>query len=106
MKKKYKRQILDYNVEKFSLIVRDNIDLFSSTEILTQAIKNATLQVNSMSGTEKIREKLKQYIEKSERLKLGHSRFYYNYWYLVEIAVDKASVLRFINALVVFMKQE
>ncbi len=43
MRKGYKKQILDYNVEKFSLIVRDDIDLFSSTKILTQDDKNAAL---------------------------------------------------------------
>ncbi len=40
-------------------MVRDDIDLFSSTKILTQANKNAALQVNSMSGAKKIREELK-----------------------------------------------
>ncbi len=43
MRKGYKKQILDYNVEKFSLMVRDDIDLFSSTEILIQADENAAL---------------------------------------------------------------
>ncbi len=79
MRKGYKKQILDYNVEKFSLMVRDDIDLFSSTEILTQADKNTALQVNSVSSAKKIREELKWYIEKNERLKLGHSRLSYNY---------------------------
>ncbi len=59
MRKDYEKQILDYNVEKFSLMVRDDIDLFSSTEILTQADKNAALQVNSVSGAKKIRKELK-----------------------------------------------
>ncbi len=73
MRKGYEKQILDYNVEKFSLMVRDDIDLFSSTEILIQVDKNTALQVNSMSGIKKIKEKLKWYIEKSKRLKLGQS---------------------------------
>ncbi len=73
MRKGYEKQILDYNVKKFSLMVRDDIDLFSSTEILTQVDENAALQVNSVSGAKKIREELKWYIEKSERLRLGHS---------------------------------
>ena len=34
MKKGYKKQILDYNIEKFILIIRDNINIFSSTKIL------------------------------------------------------------------------
>ncbi len=79
MRKGYEKQIPDYNVEKFSLMVRDDIDLFSSTEILTQANENAALQVNSVNGAKKIREKLKWYIEKSERLRLGHSRLSCNY---------------------------
>ncbi len=43
MKKGYKKQILDYNIEKFSLMIRDNIDWFSSTKILTQAGENTAL---------------------------------------------------------------
>ncbi len=35
MREDYKRQILDYNIEKFSLMVRDDIDMFSSTKRLT-----------------------------------------------------------------------
>ena len=58
MKKGYERQILDYNVEKFSLMVKDDIDMFSFAEILTQANKNVVLYVNSMSGVKKIREEL------------------------------------------------
>ncbi len=79
IKKGYKRQILDYNIEKFSLMVRDDIDLFSSTKILTQANENAPLQVNSMSDAKIIKKELKWYIEKSERLKLGYSRLNCNY---------------------------
>ncbi len=67
MRKDYKRQILDYNVEKFSLMVRDDIDLISSTKILTQTNKNAALQVNSVTGANKIREELKLCIKRSER---------------------------------------
>ena len=59
IKKGYKRQILDYNVEKFNLMVRNDIDLFSSTKILTQTDKNAALQVNSVSDAKKIKEELK-----------------------------------------------
>ncbi len=35
MRKGYEKQILDYNVKKFSQIEKDDIDLFSLTEILT-----------------------------------------------------------------------
>lgn len=73
MRKSYKRQILNHNVEKFSLIVSDNIDLFLSTKIPIQANKNSVLQINSMSGTKKIREDLRWYIERNEQVKLQHS---------------------------------
>ena len=73
IKKSYMRQILDYNVEKFSLMVRDDINIFSFTKILTQADKNAILQVNSISDVKKIREELKWYIKRSKQLKLGYS---------------------------------
>ena len=43
MRKGYEKQILDHNVEKFGLMVRDDIDMFSSTEILTKADKNTAL---------------------------------------------------------------
>ena len=59
MRKKYKKQILDYNIEKFSLMVKDDIDIFVSIKILIQADKNAVLQVNSMNDAKKIREELK-----------------------------------------------
>ena len=35
MRKGYKKQILDYNVDKFSLMVRANLDMFSSAKTLT-----------------------------------------------------------------------
>ncbi len=66
MKKSYERQILDFNIENFSLMVRDDINLFSSTKILTQVDENAALQVNSVSGAKKIREELKWFIKRSE----------------------------------------
>ncbi len=59
MRKSYEKQILDHNVEKFSLMVKDDINMFSSTETLTEADKNAELQVNSVSGAKKITEDLK-----------------------------------------------
>ena len=59
MRKSYEKQILDHKVEKFSLMIRDDIDMFSSTETLTESDKNAALQVNSVSGAKKITEDLK-----------------------------------------------
>ncbi len=73
MRQNYGRQILDYNVGKFSLMVKDDIDLFSFTEILTQGNENAALQVNSVNDAKKTREELKGYIKKNERLRLRHS---------------------------------
>ena len=55
MRKSYKKQVLDHNVEKFVLMVSDDIDMFSSTETLTEVDKNAALQVNSVSGAKKSR---------------------------------------------------
>lgn len=35
MRKKFEKQILDHNIEKFSLIVRTDLDMFASAKILT-----------------------------------------------------------------------
>ena len=59
MKNDYEKQILDHNVEKFSLMVKDDIDIFSSTETLIKADKNTILQVNSVSGAKSIIKDLK-----------------------------------------------
>lgn len=66
MRKDYKKQILDHNVEKFSLIVRDDIDMFLFTKILTQVDKNAVLQVKSVSSAKKIEKELKWHIGRNE----------------------------------------
>lgn len=79
MRDGYEKQILNHNVEKFSLMVRDDIDMFSFTETLTEADKNATLQVNSMSDAKKITEDLNWLIRKDERKKLQHSQLRSNY---------------------------
>ncbi len=59
MRKSYKKQILDYNIKKFSLMIKNNINKFSSHEILIQANKNIIMQVNFVDSAKKIREKLK-----------------------------------------------
>ncbi len=59
MRKSYEKQILDENVEKFRLMIRDDIDMFSSTHTITEADKNDALQVNSVSGAKKMKEDLK-----------------------------------------------
>lgn len=63
MKKNYKIQILTHNIKKFNLIIRDDINLFFPTKILTQTNKNAVLQVNSMSDAKKVKRELKWYVE-------------------------------------------
>lgn len=59
MRKYYKKQILDYNIKKFSFIVRINLDLLFFIEILTQANQNIKLQVNLINSAKKIIEDLK-----------------------------------------------
>lgn len=59
IKKNYKRQILYYNIQKFSLIIKSNIDIFSYTKILILSDKNAILQVNFVKDTKKIKKELK-----------------------------------------------
>ena len=43
MRKGYEKQILDHNVKKFSLMVKADVNMFSSAETLTQADQNAAL---------------------------------------------------------------
>ena len=104
MKKGYEKQILDHNVEKFSLMVRDDIDMFSSTETLTEVDKNAALQVNSVSGAKSITEDLKWHVEKDKCIRLRHSWPSSNYWCLAETTADKANIPGLIDVLAVFIK--
>ena len=104
MRKGYEKQILDHNVEKFSLMVKDDIDMFSSTEILTKANKNAVLQINSVSGAENITENLKWHIGKDKHIRLWHSQLNSNYWCLVETTAGKAGVSGLIDMLAIFIK--
>lgn len=66
MRKSYKKQILDYNVKKFSLIIKVALNMFFFAEILTQANQNAKLQVNLVNNIKKIIEDLKQHFGKDE----------------------------------------
>lgn len=59
MRKSYKKQILYSNIEKFNLMVIDDIDIFFSFEKLTEVNKNTKLQFNSISGIKKFMEYLK-----------------------------------------------
>ena len=79
MKKDYEKQILDHNVEKFSLMVREDIDMFSSIETIIEADKNAIMQVNSVSGAKSIPEDMKWHIGKDKRIKLRHNGLSSNY---------------------------
>lgn len=73
MRTDYHKQIFNHNVEKFSLIVKNDIDIFSSTEILTEAKKITALQVNSVNSAKSITEDLKWDVGKDERISLRHS---------------------------------
>ncbi len=106
MRKSYEKQILDHNVDKFSLMVIDDINMFSFTKTLTEANKNAALQVNSVIGVKKITKDLKWNVEKDKRKKLRHNRLSSNYWCLAETATDNAGVTGLMDALAVFIKQE
>lgn len=55
MRQIYKRQILDYNIEKFNLIVKDDINMFLFSKILKWADKNVVLLINFVNNTKKIR---------------------------------------------------
>lgn len=79
MKIDYEKQILDYNIKRFSLMVRVDLDMFLSTQIFTQDNQNAELQINSRSSVKKIMEDLKKYPKKYERRRLKYSPLSINY---------------------------
>lgn len=106
MRKGYKKQILNHNIEKFGLIVRVDLDMFSFAKTLTQAKQNAILQVNLVNNAKKIMEDLKWHLRKNKYQKLQYSCLSINYWCLAETTADKASVLGLVNALAIFIKQE
>ena len=106
IRKSHEKQIHDHSVKKFSLMVRANLDIFSSAETLTQVDQNAALQVNSVSGAKKIMEDLKWHLGKNWCQRLQYSCLSTNYWYLAETAADKGGIPRLVDALAVFIKQE
>lgn len=54
MKKSYKKQILDYNVKKFNLMIKTNLVMFFSIKTLTQTDQNIALQINLINNAKKI----------------------------------------------------
>ena len=106
MRKGYEKQILDHNVEMFSFMIKADLDMFSSAKTLTQADRNATLQINSVSGAKKIMEDLKWHFRKDESQRLQYSCLSTNYWCLAETVADKADDPGLVDALAVFIKQE
>lgn len=54
MKKGYKKQILNHNVEKFSLMIKANLNIVFSVKTLIQADQNAALQINPVSNAKKL----------------------------------------------------
>lgn len=70
MKKDNKKQILNHKVKKFSLIIKNVIDMFFFSKTLTKDNKNVVLQVNSISNIKKILKNLKWHIRKTNCIKL------------------------------------
>lgn len=54
IRKDYEKRILDCNVNKFSLIIKDDMNIFVSIKIIILANKNVILQINSISGIKKL----------------------------------------------------
>lgn len=104
--KSYKKQILNHNVEKFSLMIKANLNMFASAKILIWANQNAELQINSVSSRKKNIKDLKQHFGKDERQRLEYSYLSTNYNCFAETAPNKAGVLGLMDTLVVFIKQK
>lgn len=69
MKKSYEKKIPTYNVMKFSLIVKDDINMFFSIKGLNKIVKNAILQVNSINGIKKNPKRLEIACQKKQAYK-------------------------------------
>lgn len=70
IRKKDMRQILNHYFEKFSLMIRDDIEILSSTKIPIQPNKNVILEVNFVSGAKNIKDEINKYIESNEQERL------------------------------------
>lgn len=104
--KSYKKQILNHNIKKFNLIIKANLNMFSFIKTLIHINQNTTLQINSVSSIKKIREDLKQHFRKYKCQRLQYSCLSTNYQCLAETIANKANVLKLIDVLAVFIKQE
>lgn len=82
------------------------MDMFSSAKTLIQANQKIALQVNSISDIKKIIKDLKWYFRKNEYLKLQYSHLSTNCSCLTKLTADKAYVLRLVDALAIYIKQE
>lgn len=104
IKNNYKKQILNYNIKKFSLIIKNIINKFFSSKTLIKANNNVILQINFVSNTKKFRKNLKQLVKKTGYISLQYNQLSSNNLYLVEITTNNANILRLIGVLVVFIK--
>lgn len=59
MGKNYKKQTLNYNIEKFNLIIKAELNMFFFIKILTQINQNSEFQVNLVNNAKKIIEDLR-----------------------------------------------
>lgn len=53
-------------------MIRNDINMFSSTKIVTKINKNIIFQGNPVSDAKKIKEEQKSYIEKNEQIELKY----------------------------------
>lgn len=54
IKKNYKKKILDTNIEKFDLIIKNNIDMFFFIKTLIKQKKNLVLKINFVNSAKNI----------------------------------------------------
>lgn len=66
IEKAYKKQFLDFNIEKLSLIIRINLNLFFFVQILIHTNQNTVLQINLVNIVKKIMKNLEQHSKKNE----------------------------------------
>lgn len=62
--------MLDYNIKRFNLMIKNNRKMFFSSKILIKMNKNAILQLELINNTKKIIKNLNQLIKKTKYIKL------------------------------------